>query len=45
MHTQEYGTECPEPNARRVYIGYLDSVKFFTPKWLRTTVYHELLIA
>lgn len=29
---------------RRVYIAYLDSVNFFQPRQLRTTVYHELLI-
>ena len=45
MHVQEYTSACPEPNARRVYIGYLDSVYYFEPKELRTAVYHELLIA
>lgn len=45
MHVQEYGTNCPEPNARRLYIGYLDSVAHFTPRDLRTTLYHELLVA
>ena len=29
---------------RRVYIAYLDSVHFFQPKHLRTSVYHEILI-
>ena len=29
---------------RRVYIAYLDSVHFFQPRHLRTTVYHEILI-
>jgi E1A/CREB-binding protein len=45
LHVQEYDDKCPAPNQRRVYIGYLDSVKFFKPAYLRTEVYHELLIS
>lgn len=44
LHVQEYGSECPAPNARRVYIAYLDSVHFFQPRELRTDVYHEILL-
>ncbi len=41
---QEYGSECPTPNTRRVYIAYLDSVHFFKPRHFRTSVYHEILL-
>ncbi|CAF1267507.1 unnamed protein product, partial [Adineta ricciae] len=44
MHVQEYDSRCPAPNARRVYISYLDSVHYFRPKHKRTALYFELLI-
>ncbi|XP_063635647.1 histone acetyltransferase p300-like [Cydia splendana] len=44
MHVQEYGSESPSPNTRRVYIAYLDSVHFFNPQQYRTAVYHEILL-
>lgn len=44
MHVQEYGSNSPPPNTRRVYLAYLDSVHFFRPKQFRTAVYHEILL-
>jgi hypothetical protein len=45
LYVQEYGADCPAPNTRRVYIAYLDSVKYLRPLTSRTAIYHELLSA
>ena len=39
---KEYA-DCGSPNENRVYISYLDSVKYFRPGKLRTLLYYELI--
>jgi Histone acetylation protein/Bromodomain/PHD-finger len=45
LYVQEYGASCPAPNTGRVYIAYLDSVRYLRPLQARTAVYHELMCA
>jgi Histone acetylation protein/TAZ zinc finger/Zinc finger, ZZ type len=44
MYVYEYGDDCPVPNRRRVYISYLDSVRYFEPKCYRTSAYHAVMV-
>ena len=43
FYIQEYDDECPEPNRRRCYLAYLDSVKYFEPPALRSPMYQTIL--
>jgi len=46
LYVQEYGNDCPEPNRNRVYVSYLDSVRYFVsnPPNSRTNLYHAVLV-
>ena len=45
MYVQEYDADCPPPNTNRVYISYVDSVRYLKsePAGARTVIYHALL--
>eukprot|EP00937_MAST-01D_sp_MAST-1D-sp2_P005967 g5967.t1 len=44
MYVHEFSSESPEPNKRRVYLSYLDSVKYMEPAHMRTKVYKSVLV-
>lgn len=43
MYVYEYGDDCPGPNRRRVYISYLDSVRYLEPASYRTITYQSII--
>ncbi len=43
MYVQEYGPNCPKPNRNKVYVSYLDSISYMTPRSIRTSVYQEVM--
>ncbi|KAG8469478.1 hypothetical protein KFE25_005933 [Diacronema lutheri] len=52
MYAQEYGAACEQPNTNRVYISYVDSLRYLAlrpgsraPDGARTAVYHALMLA
>ncbi len=46
LYVHEYPHTCAAPpNKGRVYVSYLDSVKYFEPKNLRTSVFQEMMHA
>ncbi|KAJ1632575.1 histone acetylation protein-domain-containing protein [Pavlovales sp. CCMP2436] len=49
MYAQEYGAGCEQPNTNRVYVSYVDSVRYLKLRGdaqpgMRTAVYHALLL-
>lgn len=45
MYVQEYDDTCELlSNRRKVYIAYLDSVRYLYPATIRTSVYHYILL-
>ena len=45
LYVHEFDERAPAANQRCVYISYLDSVHFLSPRSLRTPVYHAILSA
>lgn len=45
LHVNEYSDQAKEPNNRRLYMSYLDSVQYFEPKQIRTATYHEIILS
>lgn len=43
MYVYEYGDDCAGPNRRRVYISYLDSVRYLEPASYRTITYQSVI--
>ncbi|RHZ40443.1 hypothetical protein DYB26_001899, partial [Aphanomyces astaci] len=44
MYVHEFDEQEAQCNSRRVYVSYLDSVNYLEPAYLRTKLYHEILI-
>ena len=42
MYVQEYEEDC---QPKRVYLAYLDSVEYFRPRKIRSSVYHEVVVS
>jgi len=45
LYVYEHDEKNPLPNARTVYVSYLDSVHYMRPRQMRTFIYHEILIS
>lgn len=43
LYVHEFNENVPKANQRCIYISYLDSVHFLSPRYLRTPVYHTIL--
>ena len=43
LYVHEFNEHVPQANQRCIYISYLDSVHFMSPRFLRTPLYHTIL--
>lgn len=43
LYVHEFDEHVPKSNQRCIYISYLDSVHFLSPRYLRTPLYHTVL--
>lgn len=45
MFVSEYGSDCQNPNAGRIFLEYMENVNFFRPKEFRNFVYQDIILS